>query len=100
MPYDICDDDLTLDFLESEMARRGVTQVNLLSLLSVTHLHFAYNLDLESEDVGILANRGQKFSGPDFKTFNLRFKLPNKSLLSLIYSVLELNCFRMIKMEK
>lgn len=26
MPYDICDDDGTLDIIESEMARRGITQ--------------------------------------------------------------------------
>ena len=26
MPYDICEDDSTLDYIESEMARRGVTQ--------------------------------------------------------------------------
>jgi len=26
MPYDICDDEGTLDFIESEMAKRGVTQ--------------------------------------------------------------------------
>ncbi|XP_045615272.1 protein phosphatase 1 regulatory subunit 16A [Procambarus clarkii] len=26
MPYDICEDDATLDYIESEMARRGVTQ--------------------------------------------------------------------------
>lgn len=26
MPYDICEDDVTLDHIETEMARRGVTQ--------------------------------------------------------------------------
>lgn len=26
MPYDICEDDKALDYIESEMARRGVTQ--------------------------------------------------------------------------
>ena len=26
MPYDICEDDATLDYIECEMARRGVTQ--------------------------------------------------------------------------
>ena len=26
MPYDICEDEPTLDYIESEMARRGVTQ--------------------------------------------------------------------------
>ena len=26
MPYDVCDDDNTLDFIESEMAKRGITQ--------------------------------------------------------------------------
>lgn len=26
MPYDICEDDATLDYIEGEMARRGVTQ--------------------------------------------------------------------------
>ena len=26
MPYDICEDDETLDYIESEMAKRGITQ--------------------------------------------------------------------------
>lgn len=26
MPYDICEDELTLDYIESEMAKRGITQ--------------------------------------------------------------------------
>lgn len=26
MPYDICEDDSTLDYIESEMAKRGITQ--------------------------------------------------------------------------
>lgn len=26
MPYDICEDEMTLDLIESEMARRGITQ--------------------------------------------------------------------------
>lgn len=26
MPYDICEDEQTLDYIESEMAKRGVTQ--------------------------------------------------------------------------
>jgi protein phosphatase 1 regulatory subunit 16A len=27
MPYDICEDETTLSFIENEMAKRGVTQV-------------------------------------------------------------------------
>lgn len=27
MPYDICDDDKTLDFIESEMAKRGEANI-------------------------------------------------------------------------
>lgn len=30
MPYDICDDETTLDAIESEMAARGITQVRLV----------------------------------------------------------------------
>ena len=26
MPYDICEDEVTLDYIESEMAKRGITQ--------------------------------------------------------------------------
>lgn len=26
MPYDICEDEATLDYIESEMAKRGITQ--------------------------------------------------------------------------
>ena len=30
MPYDICEDDATLSFIENEMAKRGVTQVTYM----------------------------------------------------------------------
>lgn len=35
MPYDICEDEATLDYIESEMARRGVTQ----QLIDSTRAH-------------------------------------------------------------
>jgi len=41
MPYDICEDEVTLDFIESEMAKRGyVTFVLFDSTCSVEQLHF------------------------------------------------------------
>lgn len=35
MPYDICEDEATLDYIEGEMARRGVTQ----ELIDSTRAH-------------------------------------------------------------
>lgn len=35
MPYDICEDEATLDYIENEMARRGVTQ----QLIDETRAH-------------------------------------------------------------
>ena len=40
MPYDLCEDDTTLSYIENEMARRGVTQVILDTFLYSSFLSF------------------------------------------------------------
>lgn len=39
MPYDICEDEATLDFIEGEMAQQGVTQVTLYAEITRIELN-------------------------------------------------------------
>ena len=58
MPYDLCEDDTTLSYIENEMARRGVTQELIDDTRSRTERHMlsdlvayqAQNGDLEIRD--------------------------------------------------
>ncbi|CAG2113518.1 unnamed protein product [Medioppia subpectinata] len=58
MPYDICEDELTLDYIESEMAKRGITQemidktraTNEMQMLEDLQKLVAAGTDLESRD--------------------------------------------------
>jgi protein phosphatase 1 regulatory subunit 16A len=58
MPYDICEDELTLDNIESEMAKRGITQemidqtraTNELQMLDDLKKMVASGHDLEYRD--------------------------------------------------
>ena len=58
MPYDICEDDATLDFIESEMAKRGITQEIIDETRAVTENQMLKDLkhladtsqDLEMKD--------------------------------------------------
>lgn len=60
MPYDICDDDATLDYIENEMASRGVTQEMIDETRASTENHMLKDLknlvkdgkDLDSDDNG------------------------------------------------
>ncbi|XP_050725807.1 protein phosphatase 1 regulatory subunit 16A-like isoform X2 [Eriocheir sinensis] len=44
MPYDICEDDATLDYIEGEMASRGVTQTLIDETRSATETHMLNHL--------------------------------------------------------
>ena len=46
MPYDICDDELCLEYIESEMASRGITQQTIDSKRSETELRMLSDLKL------------------------------------------------------
>lgn len=46
MPYDICEDDATLDYIEGEMARRGVTQRLIDQTRSATETQMLTDLRL------------------------------------------------------
>ena len=44
MPYDLCEDDTTLSYIENEMARRGVTQELIDDTRSDTERHMYADL--------------------------------------------------------
>lgn len=46
MPYDICEDDATLDYIEGEMASRGVTQTLIDDTRSATETHMLNHLKM------------------------------------------------------
>ncbi|KAK8385935.1 hypothetical protein O3P69_010589 [Scylla paramamosain] len=46
MPYDICEDDATLDYIEGEMASRGVTQSLIDDTRSATETHMLNHLKM------------------------------------------------------
>lgn len=50
MPYDLCDDEETLDCIEAEMSRRGVTQELIDETRSSTELRMLDDLRLLAED--------------------------------------------------
>lgn len=50
MPYDLCDDDETLDCIEAEMSRRGVTQELIDETRSSTELRMLEDLRVLSEE--------------------------------------------------
>lgn len=54
MPYDLCDDEETLDCIEAEMSRRGVTQELIDETRSSTELRMLEDLREISEDGGEL----------------------------------------------
>ena len=46
MPYDICEDDATLDYIEGEMASRGVTQTLIDDTRSATETRMLNHLKM------------------------------------------------------
>ncbi|GIY72069.1 protein phosphatase 1 regulatory subunit 16A [Caerostris darwini] len=44
MPYDICDDDATLDYIENEMAKRGITQEMIDQTRAATEIRMLSDL--------------------------------------------------------
>lgn len=59
MPYDICDDEATLDHIESEMSRRGVTQILIDETRAATESRML-------KDLQELAALGGDLEMPDF----------------------------------
>ena len=51
MPYDICDEEATLDYIESEMAKRGVTQELIEEIRALPETKML-------EDMQAIASRG------------------------------------------
>lgn len=60
MPYDICEDDATLDYIESEMARRGVTQKLIDETRSATETFMLDDLrDIKSQGQSLMFRDSQ-----------------------------------------
>lgn len=49
MPYDICEDEATLDFIESEMAKRGITQEMIDDTRAITENQMLNDLKILAE---------------------------------------------------
>ena len=57
MPYDICDEESTLDFIESEMAKRGVTQELIEEIRALPETKMLQDMQLIQADGGDLEYR-------------------------------------------
>ena len=58
MPYDICEDEQTLDYIESEMAKRGITQELIDETRAMTENQML-------SDMGMLAANGYDLNYKD-----------------------------------
>ena len=89
MPYDICEDDTTLDYIENEMQNRGVTQKLIDDTRALTELTMLRDLretkgiDLEYRDennatpVSNFPSHIKKFYLILFRNFKLLFPSQN-----------------------
>ncbi len=57
MPYDICDEESTLDFIESEMAKRGVTQELIEEIRALPETKMLEDMQRVQEEGGDLEYR-------------------------------------------
>ncbi|XP_022256387.1 protein phosphatase 1 regulatory subunit 16A-like [Limulus polyphemus] len=64
MPYDICEDDATLDYIESEMAKRGVTQEMIDETRAATERQMLADLKLLAENGEDLEYRDHQGATP------------------------------------
>ncbi|KAG1677111.1 Protein phosphatase 1 regulatory subunit 16A [Nymphon striatum] len=64
MPYDICEDDSTLDYIESEMAKRGITQTLIDETRSATELLMLHDLKIIAENGGDLEFKDHQNATP------------------------------------
>lgn len=64
MPYDICEDDATLDYIEGEMASRGVTQTLIDETRSATETHMLNHLKMMKSKGQSLMFRDQQGATP------------------------------------
>ena len=51
MPYDLCEDDTTLSYIENEMAKRGVTQELIDDTRAETERRMLHELSSASSDL-------------------------------------------------
>lgn len=52
MPYDICEDESALDYIEGEMARRGVTQELIDETRASTETQMLHDLEVSTQKQG------------------------------------------------
>lgn len=80
MPYDICEDDATLDYIECEMARRGVTQAMIDTTRTTT-------------ETAMLAELHQmRDNGESLLVRDAQNATPVSSLILYIHIYLHLSC--------
>lgn len=59
MPYDICDEEATLDYIESEMAKRGVTQELIEEIRALPETRMLEDMQRIEAEGGDLEERDQ-----------------------------------------
>lgn len=64
MPYDICEDETTLDYIESEMAKRGITQEMIDDIRASTEYEMLFDLKKLAEQGGDLEYRDAQGATP------------------------------------
>ena len=64
MPYDICEDEVTLDYIESEMAKRGITQEMIDQTRATNEMQMLDDLKKMSEAGGDLEFRDSQGATP------------------------------------
>ncbi|XP_015907242.1 protein phosphatase 1 regulatory subunit 16A [Parasteatoda tepidariorum] len=64
MPYDICEDETTLDYIESEMAKKGITQEMIDETRAITEQEMLVDLKCMLEDGGDIEYRDQQGATP------------------------------------
>ena len=64
MPYDICEDEVTLGYIESEMAKRGITQDMIDQTRATSEMQMLGDLRRISESGGDLELRDSQGATP------------------------------------
>jgi len=79
MPYDICEDEAALDLIESEMARRGVTQQLIDNTRATTEHRMLKELQhaMENNQSYLLESYDHQGATPVIYSFCIVFLTPN-----------------------
>lgn len=84
MPYDICEDEAALDLIESEMARRGVTQQLIDNTRATTEHRMLKELQHAMENNQSYLLESYDHQGATPVIYNLRTLSSNKILKYIV----------------